>query len=170
MQRLLLSRRIFKVEINFWKNSVQRHTLIELFDIKHSACSEVHRQKEFNMLKRWKFRKLCLCYSLFAHEKREFLCIGISNCWLMSPNTFLGKKEELEALKGELNDSRQQLQLVEKVGLVKHILMVTLGVCCCSSLCEHSSTSEPCRAESRDCFIAFFLLSVEWVYCFLGRR
>jgi len=31
------------------------------------------------------------------------------------PNIFLEKKEELETLKGELNDSRQQLQLVEQV-------------------------------------------------------
>lgn len=31
------------------------------------------------------------------------------------PNIFLGKKEELEALQGELNGSRQQLQLVEQV-------------------------------------------------------
>ncbi|PKU37454.1 centriolin isoform x1 [Limosa lapponica baueri] len=32
----------------------------------------------------------------------------------LSPNIFVEKKEELETLKGELNDSRQQLQLVEQ--------------------------------------------------------
>lgn len=78
---------------------------------------------------------------------------------VLSPNTFVGKKEELETLKGGLNDSRQQLHLVEQVGLVKHVPMVTLGVWCCSSLCGHSSASEPCRAGSRDCLIAFSLLS-----------
>lgn len=35
---------------------------------------------------------------------------------VLAPNPFLGKKEELEALKGELNGSRQQLHLVAQVG------------------------------------------------------
>lgn len=35
---------------------------------------------------------------------------------LIAKYFFLEKKEELEALKGELHDSRQQLQLVQQVG------------------------------------------------------
>lgn len=42
-------------DIYFNRNSVKRHTLTELCDIKYSACSDVHKQKVFNMLKRWKF-------------------------------------------------------------------------------------------------------------------
>jgi len=62
-------------------------------------------------------------------------CIDLFNCYTdwkcLSPTIFLEKKNELEMLKGELSESRQELQLAELVSLgqIQAVLMQWVNWC-----------------------------------------
>uniref|UniRef100_A0A8D2N1Q3 Centriolin n=1 Tax=Zonotrichia albicollis TaxID=44394 RepID=A0A8D2N1Q3_ZONAL len=89
-------------------------THFELCGIKHSACSRVHRQKELNMLEGWTFHKLCLSYSLFAHEKREFLCSECGGFWQVLHRLKQNSEREGKKLEECAAKVKDQKMLLEK--------------------------------------------------------